>query len=143
MNFEIRNRDVSIKQMQKDVENLYRKGYFCCEAIMAAAKKNFDLDMPDAVIAMSSGMAVGAGRSGCMCGAVNGAILALGMLFGRTEQSGPKDPKVVKCMELTHELHDWFKKNNGKRSVCCKVLTREFDMSKGEHKEQCIGYTGL
>jgi putative oxidoreductase len=46
-------------------------------------------------------------------------------------------------MELTHELHDWFKNNNGKKSVCCRILTREFDMGKGEHKEQCIRYTGL
>ena len=135
--------EVSVRQVQKDAEEFYRGGYFCCEAIMAAIKKNFELDVADEVIAMASGMSVGAGRSGCMCGAVNGGILALGMLFGRTEQKGPKDPDVVKCMELTHELHDWFKNNNGKKSVCCRILTREFDMGKGEHKEQCIRYTGL
>ena len=92
---------------------------------------------------MSSGMSVGAGRSGCMCGALNGGILALGMFFGRTVPKGPQDPKVVKCMELTNELHNWFRKVNKKNSVCCRVLTREFDMSKGEHKEQCIYFTGL
>lgn len=135
--------EVSVRQVQKDAEDYHRNGYFCCEAVMAAMKKNFELDVPDAVIAMSSGMSVGAGRSGCMCGALNGGILALGMLFGRTEPKGPKDPRVVKCMELSHELHDWFQARNGKKSVCCRVLTREFDMSKGEHKQQCIGYTGL
>ena len=88
-------------------------------------------------------MSVGAGRAGCMCGALNGGIMALGMFFGRTEQNGPKDPKVVKCMELSNELHSWFKEANGKHSACCRVLTREFDMGKGEHKEQCIRYTGL
>ena len=92
---------------------------------------------------MSSGMSVGVGRSGCMCGALNGGVLALGLFFGRTEQNGPKDPKVVKCMELTNELHHWFMEANGKHSSCCRVLTKEFDMGKGEHKEQCIGFTGL
>ncbi len=134
---------VSLKKVQKDAEDNYRGGYFCCEALMAAIRDNFQLDVPDSVIAMSSGMAVGAGRSGCMCGALNGGILALGLFFGRSEQKGPQDPKVVKCMALCHELHDWFRDNNGKHAICCRILTREFDMSKGEHKEQCIRFTGL
>lgn len=135
--------EVSVKEIKQLAEDYYRNGYFCCEAMMAAIRDGFELDVPDSVIAMSSGMAVGAGRSGCMCGALNGGILALGMMYGRTEQNGPKDPKVIKCMELTNELHNWFKDATGKKSVCCRVLTREFDMGKGEHKEQCIRYTGL
>ena len=134
---------VSPTKVAKDAEELYRGGYFCCEALMCAIRDNFELDVPDAVIAMSSGMSVGAGRSGCMCGALNGGILALGMFFGRTEQKGPNDPKVQECMSLSNELHQFFKTENGKNSACCRVLTREFDMSKGEHKEQCIGYTGM
>lgn len=134
---------VSLKKVQQDAENNFRGGYFCCEALMAAIRDNFQLDVPKEVIAMASGMAVGAGRSGCMCGALNGGILALGMFFGRTEPKGPQDPQVNKCMALTHELHDWFKEANGKNAICCRVLTREFDMGKGEHKEQCIRFTGL
>jgi C_GCAxxG_C_C family probable redox protein len=135
--------EISLKKVQTDAEENFREGYFCCEALMAAIRDNFDLDVPEEVIAMASGMAVGAGRSGCMCGALNGGILALGMFFGRTEKTGPQDPKVVKCMALTNELHDWFKKASEKNSVCCRVLTKEFDMSKGEHKKQCIHFTGL
>ena len=120
--------EVSVSKVRKDAEDYYRNGYFCCEAVMASVRDNFELDVPKEVIAMSSGMSVGAGRSGCMCGALNGGVLALGMLFGRTE---------------TNELHSWFREANGKHSVCCRVLTKEFDMGKGEHKEQCIYFTGL
>lgn len=136
-------REVSLRKVREDAENKYRNGFFCCEALMSSIRDNFELDIPEEVIAMSSGMAVGVGRSGCLCGALNGGVMALGLFFGRTEQNGPKDPKVVRCMELTNELHDWFKKNNGKNATCCRVLTREFNMGKGEHKEQCIHYTGL
>ena len=110
---------------------------------MATIIQDFDIDVPKEVIAMASGMAVGAGKSGCMCGALNGGILALGMIFGRTEQDGPGNPKSVKCMQLSHELHDWFKQANGKNAICCRILTKEFDMGKGEHKAQCIRFTGL
>ena len=65
------------------------------------------------------------------------------MIFGRTVPKGPTDPVVNKVMAMTKELHDWFKVANGKNAICCRVLTREFDMGKGEHKEQCIRFTGL
>ena len=83
---------------------------------------------------------MGIGRSKCLCGAVSGGVMALGMFFGRTVQ---KDPKVEKTLAVSKELHDYFKEANGKGSLCCRVLTKEFDMSIGEHKEQCIRFTGL
>ena len=134
---------ISPRAIQQAAERNFKAGYYCCESLMYTMKTELKLDVPDAVIAMSSGMAVGAGKSGCVCGAFNGGILALGMLFGRTEQNGPTNPKSVKTMELTHELHDWFKSHNGKNAICCRVLTREFNMGAGEHKEQCIYFTGL
>jgi C_GCAxxG_C_C family probable redox protein len=136
-------KEISLKKVQQDAEENFRSGYYCCEALVATIRSDFKLDVPEEVIAMASGMAVGAGHSGCMCGALNGGIMALGLCFGRTEQDGPKNPKSVKCMALAKELHDWFKENNGKNAVCCRVLTKEFDMGKGEHKEQCIRFTGL
>ncbi len=135
--------EVSVKKVTKDAENNFRGGFYCCEALMKSIVDNFELDVPDAVIAMSSGMAVGAGRSGCMCGALNGGILALGLFFGRTEPKGPQDPQSIRCMKLTKELHDWFRDSNGKHAICCRILTKEFDMGKGEHKEQCIRFTGM
>lgn len=140
---EIKVKEINLKKVQKDAENNFRSGFFCCEALMAAIRSNFELDVPEEVIAMSSGMAVGIGRSGCCCGAFNGGVLALGMIFGRTVPAGPQDPVVNKVMAMTKELHDWFKVANGKNAICCRVLTREFDMGKGEHKEQCIRFTGL
>jgi len=134
---------VSPHEIQKKAEGLYRGGFFCCEAVMSVIRSEFQVDVPEEVIALSSGMSIGVGRSGCICGALNGGVMALGMFFGRTEQLGPKDPGVNRLMAMTNELHDWFRDNNGKHAACCRVLTREFDMGKGEHKEQCIGFTGI
>lgn len=133
-------KEVSVKKISKDAEDLFRGGFFCSEALVSSIRSNFELDIPEEVIAMASGFPVGLGRAKCLCGAVSGGVMALGIFFGRTKQG---DPKVEKNLAVSKELHDWFKENNGKNSLCCRVLTKEFDMSRGEHKEQCIRYTGL
>ena len=142
-NVKINATEVSPHKVQRLAESYYKGGFFCDEAVMCALRDVFQMEVPVEVISMVSGMSVGVGKSGCMCGAANGGVAALGLLYGRTEQNGPTDPKVVKCMSLTHELHDWFRDANGKHALCCRVLTREFDMGQGEHKEQCIWFTGL
>lgn len=136
-------KEVSLRAIQAAGEENFRKGYYCCEALVKTIIDEFELDVPVEVIKMASGMAVGVGKTGCLCGALNGGVLALGMLFGRTEQDGPANPQSIKCLELTKELHEWFKTANKKNSVCCRVLTREFNMGQGEHKPQCIYFTGL
>lgn len=131
---------VSVEKVKKDAEDLFRGGFFCSEAVISSIRTNFELDIPEEVVAMASGFPVGIGRSKCLCGAVSGGVMAIGLLFGRTVQ---KDPKVEKTLELSKELHDYFKVANGKNALCCRVLTKEFDMGKGEHKEQCIRFTGI
>jgi len=135
--------EISPIAVQQVAEKKFKDGYYCCEALVSAIRDTFQLDVPEDVIAMASAMAVGVGKSGCICGALNGGLLALGMFFGRTEQDGPTNPKSIKCMQLANELHNWFKAANQKNAICCRVLTREFDMGRGEHKEQCIFFTGL
>ena len=140
---EVKAKSIDLTKVQELAEESFRKGFFCCEAVMETIIDQFELDAPRELIGMASGMAVGVGKSGCICGALNGGVLAIGMFFGRSEHKGPKDPDVVKCMSMTNELHDWFKENNTKNVACCRVLTREFDMSQGQHKSQCIYYTGM
>jgi C_GCAxxG_C_C family probable redox protein len=133
-------KEVSVQKIKKEAEELFRGGFFCSEAVVSSIRDNFELDVPDLVIAMASGFPVGIGRSKCVCGAVSGGVMSLGLFFGRTRQG---DPKVEKNLLLANELHDYFKTANGKNSLCCRVLTKEFDMASGEHKEQCIAFTGL
>ena len=143
MDFKPKAKEVDLHQIQLDAEQSYRDGFFCCEAVLETIIKHFDVDVPHEIIRLTSAMSIGAGRSGCLCGAVNGGIVALGLFFGRDEKRGPKDPEVNKCMGFSKELRSWFEANNGKHATCCRVLTREFNMAEGEHKKQCIYFTGL
>lgn len=133
-------KEVSVAKIAKDAEDLFRGGFFCSEAVVSSIRSNFEMDVPEEVIAMASGFPMGIGRSKCLCGAVSGGVMAIGLVFGRTVQ---KDPQVEQTLLLSKELHDWFKEANGKNALCCRILTKEFDMGAGEHKEQCIRFTGL
>ena len=132
--------EVSPLEVAQYAVELYQNGFLCCESVICSIRDSFDVDVPDTVIAMSSAMAIGAGQSGCMCGALNGGILTIGLFFGRTE---PGSPEIYRCLALSHELHDWFQKATAKNSVCCRVLTKGFDMNSGAHKPQCHAFTGL
>ena len=94
MDFKPRVTEVDLHKVQMDAEQAYKDGFFCCEAVLESIMLNFNLDVPHELIRMTSAMSIGAGRSGCMCGAVNGGIAALGLLFGRDEKRGPKDPRT-------------------------------------------------
>jgi C_GCAxxG_C_C family probable redox protein len=130
--------EISILKVRTDAEELFRTGdFYCSEAIISSLKDNFAIAMPDEMIAMASGFPVGIGKSKCVCGAVAGGVMALGYFFGRTKGG---DPKVQKTLELANELQQSFKDNH--RHLCCRILTKDMDMAAGEHKQQCITFTG-
>lgn len=130
--------EIDIKGIRNRAEAYYRNGdFYCSEAIVKTIRDEFNLPLPDEVIAMASGFPVGMGGSGCTCGALVGGIMALGLFFGRTE---PKDAKVQKAMELAKELHDTFKERH--RSTCCRVLTKGMELGSPEHMAQCVSFTG-
>ena len=133
---------VDIKKVQSDAEEIFRiGGFYCSEAIVSSIRKNIDPDMPVELVASASGFPVGVGRSKCMCGAISGAVIALGYFFGRTTPSSPTDPKSQKCLELAFELQESFRQNhNG--VLCCHLHVKGMDMASGEHKAQCVRFTG-
>ena len=43
-------------------------------------------------------------------------------------------------LKLAYELQESFRSNH--KVLCCKVLTKGFDMASAEHKDQCVSFTG-
>jgi C_GCAxxG_C_C family probable redox protein len=130
-----------VDKVRQDAEEYFRSGgLYCSEAIVASVRDNMAPEMPEALIAAASGFPVGVGRSKCMCGAVSGGVLSLGYVFGRTGPSSPQDPKSVKSLAAANELQQAFRDSH--RVLCCSVQTAGMDMASGEHKAQCITFTG-
>lgn len=133
-------REISIRQVQYDAEEVFRiGGFYCSEAIVSSIRKNIDPSMPQELIASASGFPIGVGRSQCMCGAISGAVIALGYFFGRSEPGmGQTNDK---CMELAYELQESFRDNH-QGTLCCHIHIKGMDLGSGEHKKQCVAFTG-
>lgn len=130
-----------VAKVRHDAEEYFRAGgYYCSEAIVASVRDNLAPGMPESLIAAASGFPVGVGRSKCMCGAVSGGVISLGYVLGRTAPSTPADPKSVRALAAANELQQAFRDSH--RVLCCSVQTKGMDMAGGEHKAQCVTFTG-
>ena len=101
--------NVDIDQIKKDAVEIFQKGFACSESVIYSIKKNFELEMSDDAIAMSSGFPWGLAGAGCICGALAGGTMCIGYFFGR--RTPGDNSSYMKCQEVTKELHDYFKKN--------------------------------
>jgi len=128
-----------VASIRKRAEDLFTTAKFnCSEAVIVALREAFFPSLPDYVIAAVSGFPVGIGGSGCSCGAVTGAICALGLVFGREKSS--ELLKAAECMKFAHEIYDdFFAKHN---ALCCRYLTRGVDIGSMHHSLQCKEFTG-
>ena len=107
---EVKATSIELSKVQADAEESFRKGFYCCEAVMDVIIDHFKVDVPREVIGMASGMSVGVGKSGCICGALNGGVLALGMLFGRSEHPDKRVQDGRRPAQVTvHLLHRYVR----------------------------------
>jgi len=107
----------------QEAERLYRSGKMhCAESVLEAVRLAFAPQLPDDLVQLAAGFGGGSG-AGCICGAVSGGTMALGL-----PMSG--DKKAVSAM--TRELHTWFKEAYG--ATCCKILT-------AHGKKGCVNLT--
>ena len=56
--------EISPREVQRKAEKCFKDGYYCCEALVSTIRDEFKLDVPKEVVAMASGMAVKARKSG-------------------------------------------------------------------------------
>jgi C_GCAxxG_C_C family probable redox protein len=127
-----------VNQARNRAEEYYREGeYYCSEAIVATINDLLGEELPPEIVKLASGFPVGIGASKCLCGAVSGGVMALGLKYGRTEPGA----EMPKSFPRNAALHDYIKEEYG--STCCRVLTGEFEeFDSPERAEHCIEITG-
>lgn len=124
-----------IQEAGKKAGNYYKSGFNCAEAIFLTFREYLAPEIDPEMVKLVTGLGEGVGRSGCMCGALSGSIIALDMLKGRTDAHANQ----ALTHEFSKEFHDRFKKQFG--STCCRVLNKQ-PFETRERIINCLKITG-
>lgn len=131
LSFKFYNQTEEEEVMEKveSAKKYFEKGFQCSQAVFAAYATECGLTEEQA---LKIGAAFGGGMcKGEVCGAVTGALMAIGLKYGQCVE-GDVDSKV-KTNELTCLMMDKFKEENG--SYICKDLLG-YDLSIKEEAQQ-------
>jgi C_GCAxxG_C_C family probable redox protein len=77
------SKDETLKIADTSAEN----GFLCSEAVLMAINASLGIEN-ELIPKIATGFGAGVARSGELCGALSGGIIALGMVFGRSKDEG-------------------------------------------------------
>ena len=95
--------------------NIFNEGYNCCQSVIAVFDKELEFDK-DFVLKISSGFGGGMAQ-GEVCGAVTGAIMALGVKYGSNRVDVEQKQELK---DIINKFSEEFKKRNN--SIICREL---------------------
>ncbi|MHB1167362.1 MAG: C-GCAxxG-C-C family (seleno)protein [Carboxydocellales bacterium] len=130
------NNNQLIEQAKMRAGGYFKEGYNCAEATLKTMNELMDLGLAPGMEKMATAFGGGLGQAGCICGALVGANMVIGLVKGRTSSGEDRMP----AYEAAKELHDRFKLKFG--STCCRVLNPGVDYESVDHKKRCLKYTG-
>ncbi len=129
-----------LEEVKNEAEGYFQRGeFFCSEAVVQVINDILGKIYPEEVVKLASGFPIGLGKAQCLCGAVSGGEMALGMVYGRIHGE-EMDPKMF---EKAKGLHDFVKGEY--RSLCCRVITKKWsgdNFQSPERKAHCVEITG-
>ena len=120
-----------MSERSERAEALFKEGYNCSQSVFAAYADLFGIDFETA-LKIASGLGGGCGRQRELCGAVSGAVLAIGMKYGTTDGTDSEGKKL--CYEKVREFSDEFRKTNP--SIVCRELLGLSDKKESAEPEK-------
>lgn len=79
-----------------------KAGYNCAESVLYGVATALDLPAGEAVLRVATPFGGGIGLAGCICGALSGAVMALGLALGRTAPNAEQKKRAY-----THAERVW------------------------------------
>ena len=127
-----------VRKIGQRAANLFlTRQLWCSGAVLVVLNRTFGGDLTqNMAIRLCAGLGDGMGGSGCLCGGLNGAALALGLFLGNGRLS-PGGDQIV--LTATHQLHSAFKAAHG--STCCRILTKPVQMGSRQQYRACADRT--
>lgn len=116
-----------MSEKSQQAEEIFRHGYNCAQSVLSVFSKEFGLNR-DTGLKLASPFGAGISYMQETCGAVTGALMAIGLKYGKGENGTDQDK--MHTYNLSRQFIAEFKKKHG--TVCCRELLDELDMSTPE-----------
>ncbi len=110
----MRNQDVIGKAISR-----FRDGYNCAETVLMTFAESYGINN-DIIPRIATGFGGGIGRRGSVCGALSGAVMALGLKYGRDTME--EKERTENCTRRAFECYTRFDKEFG--GVLCYDLIK-------------------
>ena len=95
----------------------YKGGFSCTQALLSSFSEELGMDR-DTACKVASGFGGGVGRTGNICGAVSGAIMVIGLKYGKADEED--EAATEKTRLLVRQFINEFTEKNG--SIRCTDL---------------------
>jgi C_GCAxxG_C_C family probable redox protein len=99
--------DESKAGLRQSAEALWAEGFFCAESVLLAVTRDQGIES-DLLPAVASAFCSGQARTCGQCGALNGALMALGAVLGRRTHQDSTDRVYAAAKRLVREFEGEF-----------------------------------
>lgn len=113
----------------------FASGFNCAQAVLAAYCEDFGLDTPTA-LRLGEGFGGGVAGGGGLCGALSGAVMALGLYAGRDEAGDLAAKEHTQSLILA--LLARFQARHG--DTACEALLRSQGVALGGKCPACAAF---
>jgi C_GCAxxG_C_C family probable redox protein len=124
-----KNRKKTMAKSEDALED-FKNGFTCSSAVFSAFSDEIGLDRETAK-KIACGFGAGISKTGNICGAVSGAIMVIGLKYGKTKRGD--DAATDKTRELVRKFIRDFTRRNG--SINCTELLG-YNLTKPEEYEK-------
>jgi len=142
MNGYLNNTKEEINKAAKRSGKLFDSGFYCAESVLMAIAEAYRIES-DLIPKIATGFCSGISRTCGQCGAVSGAIMGLGLMFGRSTPNA----SVERNYEMVQRFLEMFKKKFGTTN-CYELIECDLTTDEGQDKfeknnliKNCTEYT--
>ncbi len=124
-------------QAELAAASYYEAGFHCGESVVKAVNEVLGHPLPPEVFRMASGFCEGLGGSRCICGALAGGVMAVGLTAGRSSAQDEWEPAYDGAAELRRR---WVE--DQRAESCDEVVRRIGGMHLPERWAHCTMLVG-
>jgi len=108
----------------------FKQGYNCAQSVLLTMQQHYSLPDSELIPKIATAFGAGIGRRGSLCGALTGAVMAIGMKYGTNE---PVLEKRMQAYTFAREFYERFVNEFG--TPFCRELIG-YDLTKPEELEK-------